>query len=162
MLSRSFVVGKHISVDTDNHKAENTITVSINRNTLTNYKKVTKHVTSNTHHYIPQFTLMLNPPSLQKNTTNVVIQQNSPKLLMMDILMSETCWVHKQWNKIVSDIKLVFYSSTINFKFFSTYRSISINGRFCLMTVLHFAVLLKLSYLVSLSLIVSGSCGDLD
>ena len=27
----------------------------------------------------------------KKNTTNVVIQQNSRKLLMMDILMSETC-----------------------------------------------------------------------
>jgi len=46
-------------------------------------------------------------------TTNVVIQQNSRKLLMMDILMSETCWAHKKWNKIASDIKLVFYSSTI-------------------------------------------------
>jgi len=33
--------------------------------------------------------------------------------LMMDILMSETCWAHKKWNKIASDIKLVFYSSTI-------------------------------------------------
>ena len=31
---------------------------------------------------------------------------------MMDILMSETCWIHKKWNKIASDIKLVFYSST--------------------------------------------------
>ena len=31
--------------------------------------------------------------------TNVVIQQNSRKLLMMDILMSETCWGHKKWNK---------------------------------------------------------------
>ena len=30
---------------------------------------------------------------------------------MMDILMSETCWSHKKWNKIASDIKLVFYSS---------------------------------------------------
>ena len=48
------------------------------------------------------------------NMTNVVIQQNSRKLLMMDILMSETCWAHKKWNKIASDIKLVFYSSTIN------------------------------------------------
>jgi len=56
---------------------------------------------------------MLNSPSLQKNTTKVVIQQNSRKLLMMDILMSETCWAHKKWNKIASDIKLVFYSSTI-------------------------------------------------
>jgi len=49
----------------------------------------------------------------QNNTTNMVIQQNSRKLLMMDILMSETCWAHKKWNKISSDIKLVFYSSTI-------------------------------------------------
>jgi len=31
----------------------------------------------------------------------------------MDILMSETCWAHKKWNKIASDIKLVFYSSNI-------------------------------------------------
>ena len=46
-------------------------------------------------------------------TTNVVIQQNSRKLLMMDILMSKTCWAHKKWNKIASDIKSVFYSSTI-------------------------------------------------
>ena len=49
----------------------------------------------------------------KNNTTNVVIQQNSRKLLMMDILMSETCWAHKKWNKIARDIKLVFYSSTI-------------------------------------------------
>jgi len=48
----------------------------------------------------------------KNNTTNVVIQQNSRKLLMMDILMSETCWAHKKWNKTASDIKLVFYSST--------------------------------------------------
>ena len=49
----------------------------------------------------------------KNNTTNVVIRQNSRKLLMMDILMSETCWAHKKWNKIENDIKLVFYSSTI-------------------------------------------------
>jgi len=48
----------------------------------------------------------------KNNTTNVVIQQNSHELLMMDILMSETCWAHKKWNKI-GDIKMVFYSSTI-------------------------------------------------
>jgi len=34
-------------------------------------------------------------------------------LLMMDILMSETCWAHKKWNKIGGDIKLVFYCSAI-------------------------------------------------
>ena len=49
----------------------------------------------------------------KNNTTNVVIQQNSRKLLMMDILMYETYWAHKTWNKTASDIKLVFYSSTI-------------------------------------------------
>ena len=49
----------------------------------------------------------------KNNTSNVVIQQNSRKLLMMDILMTETCWAHKRRNKIASDIKLVFYSSTI-------------------------------------------------
>jgi len=49
----------------------------------------------------------------KNNTTNVVIQQNSRKLLMMAVLMSETCEAHKKWNKIASDIKLVFYSSTI-------------------------------------------------
>jgi len=44
----------------------------------------------------------------KNNTTNVVIQQNIRKLLMMDILMSETRWAYKKWNKIASDIKLVF------------------------------------------------------
>ena len=50
----------------------------------------------------------------KNNTTNVVTKQNSRKLLLMDILMSETCWAHKKWNKIASDIKFVFYSSTIS------------------------------------------------
>ena len=45
--------------------------------------------------------------------STVVLQQHSRKLLMMDILMSETCSLHKKWNKIASDIKLVFYSSAI-------------------------------------------------
>jgi len=49
----------------------------------------------------------------KNNTTNVVIQQSSRKLVMMDILMSETCWAHKKWNKTARDIKFVFYSSTI-------------------------------------------------
>ena len=49
----------------------------------------------------------------KNKTTNVVIQQDSRKLLMMDILMSETCWAHKKWNKIGSDSVLVFYTPTI-------------------------------------------------
>ena len=47
------------------------------------------------------------------NSNPTTPKQNSRKLLMIDILMSETCWAHKKWNKIASDIKLVFYSSTI-------------------------------------------------
>jgi len=54
-----------------------------------------------------------NTQRTKNKTTNVVIQQNSRKLLMMDILMSETCWVHKKWNKIANGIKLVFYSPTV-------------------------------------------------
>ena len=49
----------------------------------------------------------------EKKTTDVVIHQHSRRLLKMDILMSETCWAHNKWNKIASDIKLVFHSSTI-------------------------------------------------
>ena len=43
----------------------------------------------------------------KNNTTNVVIQQNSRMLLMMDILMSETCWARRKWNKIANDINQV-------------------------------------------------------
>ena len=34
-------------------------------------------------------------------------------VLQAEAFLSETCWAHKKWNKIASDIKLVFYSSTI-------------------------------------------------
>ena len=44
---------------------------------------------------------------------SIIRSLRSRKLLMMDILMSETCWAHKKWNIISSDIKLVFYSSTV-------------------------------------------------
>jgi len=54
-----------------------------------------------------------NTQRTKNKTTDVVIQQHSRKLLMMDILMCETCWARKKWNKIASDTKLVFYSSTI-------------------------------------------------
>ena len=55
-----------------------------------------------------------NTQRTENKTTDVVIQQHSRKLLIMDILMSETWWVHKKRNKIASDIKLVFYFSTPN------------------------------------------------
>jgi len=53
-----------------------------------------------------------NTQQTENKTTDVVIQHHSRKLLMIDILTSETCWAHKKWNKTASDIKLVFYSST--------------------------------------------------
>jgi len=52
------------------------------------------------------------PQRTENKTADAVIQQNSRKLLTMDVLMSETRWAH-MWNKLASDIKLVFYSSTI-------------------------------------------------
>ena len=54
-----------------------------------------------------------NTQRTENKTTDVVIHQHTRKLLKMDILMSETCWAHNKWNKIASDIKLVFNSSTI-------------------------------------------------
>ena len=59
-----------------------------------------------------------NTQRTENKMTDVVIQQHSRKLLMMDILISETCWAHKKWNKIASDIKLVFHSSTAQTKLF--------------------------------------------
>jgi len=39
----------------------------------------------------------------QNNTANVVLQQHSRKLLKMDILMPETCWVSKNEMNVTSD-----------------------------------------------------------
>jgi len=60
----------------------------------TTKRQSTSHQTHTTKHR--KFTLMLNHPSLQNKTTDVVIQQHSRKLLMMDILMFETCLAHKK------------------------------------------------------------------
>ena len=62
-----------------------------------------------------------NTQRTENKTTDMVIHQHSRKLLKMDILMSETCWACNKWNKIASDIKLVFHSSSWMFvwSFFS-------------------------------------------
>ena len=52
--------------------------------------------------------------SNQEHTTNVVIQHNSRKLLMIDILMSETCWGHKKWNKNSKWHQVTLLFSAIN------------------------------------------------
>ena len=56
----------------------------------------------------PNHTPNLQHTSNQEQHDQCGNSPNSRKLLMMDILMSETCWAHKKWNKITSDIKLVF------------------------------------------------------
>ena len=91
------------------YKRKRSISIKIHLPTTTKRQSTSHQTHTTTYH---KCTLMLNPPSLQNKTTDVVIQQHSRKLPMMDILMSETCWAHKKWNKIPSDIKLVFYSST--------------------------------------------------
>ena len=58
----------------------------------------------------------------ENKTTDVVIQQHSRRLLKMDILMSETCWAHNNWNKTASGIKLVFHSSTLHYIY--TYQTV--------------------------------------
>jgi len=55
----------------------------------TTKRQSTSHQTYTTIHR--KLKLTLNHPSLQNKTTDVVIQQHSRKLLMMDILVSETC-----------------------------------------------------------------------
>ena len=54
-----------------------------------------------------------NTQRTENKMTDVVIHQHSRKFLKMYILVSETCWAHNKGNKIASDIKLVFHSSTI-------------------------------------------------
>jgi len=67
-------------------------------------------------------------------TTDVVIQQQSRKLLMMGIVMSKTCWAHKKLNKIASESKFVFYSSNCSHWFKSKGRLyLWINNCFALM-----------------------------
>jgi hypothetical protein len=59
----------------------------------------------------------IQPSGLCIQTHITVLTHGKQRLIfeewMMDILMSETCWAHKKENKIASDIKLVFHSSTI-------------------------------------------------
>jgi len=64
-----------------------------------------------------------NTQRTENNTTDVVTHQHSRRLLKMVILMSETCWAHNKWNKIASDVKLVFHSSTIE-KFWVSWKSL--------------------------------------
>ena len=48
--------------------------------------------------------LTSNTQQTKNEMTNVVIEQNSCKLLMMGVLMPETWWVYKNETKIASDM----------------------------------------------------------
>jgi len=72
-----FVCAQHVS-DTNISIIRSLVFVSQASACNTNTTPTQPHRNTNTHR-------------TKNNTTNVVIQQNSPKLLMMDILMSETC-----------------------------------------------------------------------
>ena len=102
----------HHTKHTPLNKAHHTKHTPLNKAHHTKHTpQSTSHQTHTTKHH--QCTLTLNPPSLQNKTTDVVIQQQSRKLWWWILLVSERCWAHKKWNKIASDIKFVFYSSTI-------------------------------------------------
>jgi len=68
------------------HKRKRSISMKIHLTSATK-RQSTSHQTHTTKHH--KFTLRLNPPSLQNKPTDAVIQQYSPKLLIMVILMSE-------------------------------------------------------------------------
>jgi hypothetical protein len=60
----------------------------------------------------------LTAPNLQHTTNQERNDQcgkehHSSELLMIGIVMPETCWAYKKYNKIISGIELVFYSSVI-------------------------------------------------
>ena len=62
----------------------------------------------------------------ENKTTDVVIHKHSRRLLKMAILMSETCRARKKWNKIASDIRLAFHSSTLSLVCFEFWTQVSV------------------------------------
>jgi hypothetical protein len=71
------------------HKRQRSISTKIRLPTTKKRQSISHQTHTNKRR---KFTLTLNSPSLQeKKTTDVVIQQHSRKLLIMDILISETC-----------------------------------------------------------------------
>ena len=64
-----------------------------------------------TRHYSSLTAPNLQHTTNQERNNQCGNQQHSRELLMMGIVMPETCSVYKMYNKIISGIKLVFYSS---------------------------------------------------
>ena len=92
-------------VTTEHTRTLNTASV------LTNEKPTWYHLLVYfTYYALNMFRTLIYPSS---GACNCVDEQHSRRLLKMDTLMSETCCAHNKWNKLASDIKLVFHSSTI-------------------------------------------------
>ena len=64
-------------------------------------------------HYSSLTAPNLQPTANQERHDQCGNQQHSRELLMMGIVIPETCWAYKKYNKIISGIYLVFYSSVI-------------------------------------------------
>ena len=64
-------------------------------------------------HFSNQTALNLEHTANQERNEQYGNQHHNCKLLMMGIVVPETCWAHKKHNKIISGIKLIFYSSVI-------------------------------------------------
>jgi len=62
-------------------------------------------------HYSSLTAPNLQPTAYQERNDQCGNQHYSRELLMMAIVMPETCWAYKKHNKIISGIYLVFYSS---------------------------------------------------
>ena len=62
-------------------------------------------------HYSSLTSLNLHPTANQERNDQCGNQHYSRGVLMMGIVMPETCWAYKKYSKIISGILLVFYSS---------------------------------------------------
>ena len=107
-----YVRVKHVKVSAVKNKyyIKNTAAAGVGFNLIYSTQLNSGWSPQHGHHSNPGHQIS-NTQRTENKTTDVVIQQDNRKLLMMDILMSETRWVYKKWNKIASDTKLVFYFS---------------------------------------------------
>ena len=64
-------------------------------------------------HYYNLTALNLQPTANQERNDQCGNQHYSRQLLMMGIVVPETCSAYKKYNKIISGMYLVFYSSVI-------------------------------------------------
>jgi len=81
-------------------------------------------------HYSSLTAPNLKPTANQERNDHCGNQYHSRELLMMGIVMPETCWGYKKYNKITSGIYFIFYSSLKIFHFVQTEtRSFSIEIR---------------------------------